>query len=209
VLRFFGAIERKDRDGMDLGSADLRFGTIRLKLAVPQFALGFDEGTLFEGTGPFSELPPNHDPMPLGSRLVFAGIIVFPTHVGRERKPGVGHAVWREASLCVFAEKSDESDAILAEHFMSPFRAPSLGATESEWVLLPRARDALLGETFRGNRQSRVTQPRRAQGFDPEAEPNRRGQESGTPTCGRRIIDEIPKAGPNEAHHLVGRYSKT
>src|SRR5580698_1946901 len=118
--------------------------------------------------------------MPLGSCLVFAGVLVFPTHVGRERKPGVGRAVGREASLCVFAEKTDECDAILAEHFVSPFRAPSVGATGSEWVLLPRARDALLGETFRGNRQSRVPQSRRAQGFDPEAEPNRRGQESGT-----------------------------
>src|SRR5580693_3416446 len=31
----------------------------------------------------------------------------------------------------------------LAEHFVSPFRAPSVGANESERVLLPRARDAL------------------------------------------------------------------
>src|SRR5580700_10740265 len=63
------------------------------------------------------------------------------------------------------------------------FRAPSVGATKSEWVLLPRARDALLGETFRGNRQSRVTPSRRAQGLTPKAEPNRRGQESVTPNC--------------------------
>jgi hypothetical protein len=33
-----------------------------------------------------------------------------------------------------------------------------------------------LGETFRGNRQSRVAPSRRAQAFDPDAEPNRRGQ---------------------------------
>jgi hypothetical protein len=37
-----------------------------------------------------------------------------------------------------------------ASSHMSPFRAPSVGATESKWVLLPRARDALLGGTFRG-----------------------------------------------------------
>src|SRR5580704_14251411 len=73
-----------------------------------------------------------------------------------KRKPGVSCPVGREASLGVFTEKADKCDAILAEHFVSPFRAPSVGATESEWVLLPRARDALLGETFRGNRQSRV-----------------------------------------------------
>ena len=98
-------------------------------------------------------------------------------------KPSVGGPVGRDASLCVFAEKADERDAILAEHFVSPFRAPSVGATESEWVLLPRARDALLGETFRGSRQSRVTRSRRAQAIDPEAEPNRIGQESGTRNC--------------------------
>src|SRR5580700_5537143 len=67
------------------------------------------------------------------------------------------------------------------------FFPPSVGATESEWVLLPRARDALLGETFRGNRQSRVTPSRRAQGFDPKAEPNRRGLESGRRNCGNGI----------------------
>jgi hypothetical protein len=74
--------------------------------------------------------------MPLGSRLVFAGVRVFPTHVGCEGKPSVGRPVGHEASLCVFAEKAYECDAILAEHFVSPFRAPSVGATESEWVLL-------------------------------------------------------------------------
>src|SRR5580658_8265343 len=88
--------------------------------------------------------------MPFGSRLVFAGVLVLPTHVGRQGKPSVGHTAGREASLCVVAEKADESDAILAEHFVSPFRAPSVGATRSEWVLLPRARDALLGETSSG-----------------------------------------------------------
>src|SRR5580658_295129 len=65
----------------------------------------------------------------------------------------------------------------------SPFRAPSVGATESEWVLLPTESDALLGETFRGNRQSRVAPSRRAQGFDPEAEPNRRRPESEPRNC--------------------------
>ena len=60
---------------MNFGGADLRVGTIGLKLAVPQFALGFDEGALFEGAGPFSELPPNDDPMPLGSGLVFTGVL--------------------------------------------------------------------------------------------------------------------------------------
>ena len=94
---------------MDFGGADLRVGTVGLELAIPQFALGFDEGTLFEGAGPFSELPPNHDPMPLGSCLVFTGVFVLPTHVGREGKPGVGCAVGREASLGVFAEKTNVS----------------------------------------------------------------------------------------------------
>ena len=98
-------------------------------------------------------------------------------------KPPVGCPVGREASLGVFAEKADECDAILAEHIVSPFRAPSVGATGSEWVLLPKARDALLGETFRGNRQSRVMPSRRARGFAPDAEPNRRGQESGHRTA--------------------------
>src|SRR5580704_5524497 len=118
---------------MDLGGADLRVGTIGLKLPIPQFALGFDEGALLEGAGPFSELPPNHDPMPLGSSLVFAGVLVFPTHVGCQGKPSVCCAVRRETSFCVFPEKADERDAILAEHFVSPFRAPSVGATEREW----------------------------------------------------------------------------
>src|SRR5580700_1775895 len=168
---------------MDLGSADLRVRAIGLKLPIAQFPLGFDEGALFEGAGPFSELPPNHDPVPFGPCLVFAGVLLLPTHVGCEGKPSVGGPVRCEASLCVFAEKPDERDAILAEHFVSPFRAPSVGATVSEWVLLPRARDALLGETFRGNRQSRVTPSRRAQGFDPEAEPNRRRPESEPRNC--------------------------
>src|SRR5580704_16395042 len=190
---------------MDLGGADLRVGTIGLKLPIAEFPLGFDEGALLEGAGPFSELPPNHDPMPFGSRFVFAGVLFLPTHVGCEGKPSVGCPVGREASLCVFAEKPDERDAILAEHFVSPFRAPSVGATESEWVLLPRARDALLGETFRGNRQSRVAPSRRAQGFDPEAEPNGRGQESGTRNCETGITDQISKAGRIEARQCAGR----
>lgn len=179
VLGLFGAVERQDRNGLDLGGSNLNVGTIGLKLAVPQFAPGFDEGTLFKRSGPFSELPPDNDPMPLSSSLVFAGVLIFPTHVGCERKPGVGCPVGRKASLGVFTQKADERDAILAKHFVSPFCAPSVGATGSEWVLLPRARDALLGETFRGNRQSRVTWSRRAQSFDPQAEPNRRGPESG------------------------------
>ncbi len=64
--------------------------------------------------------------------------------------------------------------------------------------LLPMARDALLGETpFRGNPRlkSRVTPSRRAQGFDPEAEPNRKGPESETRNCGNGITDQISKAG--------------
>src|SRR5580704_8922040 len=130
---------------MDLGGADLRVGTIGLKLPIPQFALGFDEGALLEGAGPFAELPPNDDPMPLGSSLVFAGVLVLPTHVGCEGKPSVGGPVGCESSFRVFAEKPDERDAILAEHFVSSFSCPFWWATESEWVLLPRARDALLG----------------------------------------------------------------
>src|SRR5271163_562018 len=76
---------------------------------------------------------------------------------------------------------------------------PSVGATGSERVLLPRARDALLGETFRGNRQSRVTRSRRAQGFDPEAEPNRRGLESGTQNCRRGTTDQDFKGRPDRS----------
>jgi hypothetical protein len=43
---------------MDLGGADLRVGTIGLKLPISEFTLGFDDGALLEGAGPFSELPP-------------------------------------------------------------------------------------------------------------------------------------------------------
>src|SRR5580698_1914743 len=55
----------------------------------------------------------------------------------------------------------------------------SVGATESEWVLLPRARDALLGETFRGNRQSRVAPPRRAQRLTPKQSLTEEGKKEG------------------------------
>ena len=74
---------------MDLGGANLRVRAIGLKLTIPEFALGFDEGALLEGAGPFSELPPNHDPMPFGSRFIFAGVLLLPTHVGCEGKPSV------------------------------------------------------------------------------------------------------------------------
>jgi hypothetical protein len=59
-----------------------------------------------------------------------------------------------------FAEKADERDAILAEHFVAPFRAPSVGATESEWVLLPRARTLCWGRPSGGTdkAESRVPQ---------------------------------------------------
>ena|ERR1019366_4386791 len=68
------------------------------------------------------------------------------------------------------------------------FVPSSVGATESEWVLLPRARDALLGETFRGNRQSRGPPSGRAQGLTPEAEPNRSWQKRWT----RKLREHIP-----------------
>jgi hypothetical protein len=61
------------------------------------------------------------------------------------------------------------------------------------------------GKTFRGNRQSRVTRSRRAQGFDPEAEPNRRGQESWTRNCGSGITDQISKGGQVEERRRIGR----
>ena len=60
------------------------------------------------------------------------------------------------------------------------FLAPSVGATQSERVLLPRTRDALLGETFRGNRQSRVTLSRRAQGLTPKQSPIEAARKAGT-----------------------------
>src|SRR6202034_4343557 len=59
-------------------------------------------------------------------------------------------------------------------------------------------------KVFRGNRQSRVTPSRRVQGFDPEVEPNRRGQESGTRNCRNGIKDQISKPGPIEARQSVG-----
>jgi len=67
LLGLFGAVERQDRGGVDLAGPTLGVGAIGLKLAVPQFALGFDEGTLLKGSGPFSKLPSDHDPMPLSS----------------------------------------------------------------------------------------------------------------------------------------------
>jgi hypothetical protein len=205
MLGLFGAVERQDRDGVDLGGADPGVGTIGLKLAVPEFALGFDECALLKRSGPFSKLSPDHDPMPLSSGLVFAGVLVFPTHVGCERKPGVSCPVGREASLGVFAEKADECDAILAEHFVSPFRAPSVGATESEWVLLPRARDALLGETFRGNRQSRVTRSRRAQGLTPKQSPIEEGRKARYGTAGAELQIETSTAARVQARQRIGR----
>ena len=97
---------------MDLGGTDLRVGTRGLKLPIPQFALDFDEGALLERAGPFAEFPPNHDSVPLGPGLVFTGIFVFPTHVGRDGKPGVRGAVGREASLGVLAESGFRGMAI-------------------------------------------------------------------------------------------------
>jgi hypothetical protein len=57
VLGLFATVKREDRDGMDLAGSDLGVGTIGLKLAVSQFALGLDEGTLLERSCPFSKLP--------------------------------------------------------------------------------------------------------------------------------------------------------
>ena len=68
-------------------------------------------------------------------------------------------------SLCVFAEKPDERDAILAEHFVVSFSCPFCWGDPVREVLLPRARNALLGETFRGNRQSRVPPSRQGAGL--------------------------------------------
>jgi hypothetical protein len=56
-----------------------------LKLSVTQYALGFDEGALFEGAGPFSELPQTIRCHSVRV-FVFAGVLVLPTHVGCEGK---------------------------------------------------------------------------------------------------------------------------
>ena len=72
MFRFLGAIERQDRDGVDLGGADLRVVPLGLELAVPKFSLGLNVGTLLQGSGPFAEFPPNHDLMPFGLGLVAA-----------------------------------------------------------------------------------------------------------------------------------------
>src|SRR5580658_4229299 len=143
---------------MDFGGADLRVGTIRLKLAVPQFALGFDEGALLKRSGPFSKFPPDHDPMPFSSRLVFAGVLVFPTHAGCERKPGVGCPVGREASLCVLAEEADECDAILAEHFVVSFSCPFCWGDRERVGPAPNGKRRFVGGDLQGEptKQSRA-----------------------------------------------------
>lgn len=151
---------------MDLGGADLRVGTIGLKLPIPQLPLDFDEGTHLEGAGPFSEPRPNDDPMPFGSHILFAGVLVLPTHVGCEGKPSVGGPVGCEASLCVFAEKPNERDAIVAERFVPPFLVPSVGATET----CSQGQGTLCwGRHSGGTDKAESRRPRRAQGFDPEA----------------------------------------
>ena len=88
--------------------------------------------------------------MPFGSRLVFAGVLFVPTHVGCEGKPSVGGPVGREASLCVVAEKADESDAILAEHFVSPFRAPSIWGDRERVGPAPKGKGRFVGGDLQG-----------------------------------------------------------
>ena len=68
MVRFLSAIERQDRDGMDLGGADLRVGTLGLELAVAKFALGLNEGALLQRAGPFAKFPkPRFDAIRFGS----------------------------------------------------------------------------------------------------------------------------------------------
>ena len=105
---------------------------------------------LLKGSGPFSKLPPSYDPMPLSSSLVFAGLFVFPTHVGREGKPGVSCPVGREASLRVFAEKPDECDAILAEHFVSPFSCPFCWGDRERVGPAPKGKGRFVGGDLQG-----------------------------------------------------------
>ena len=88
--------------------------------------------------------------MPFGSGLVFAGGVVFPTHVDCEGKPRVGGAVGGKASLYVSAEKPDERDAILAEHFVSPFRAPFCWGDPNRVGPAPKGKGGFVGGALQG-----------------------------------------------------------
>jgi len=48
---FFAAVQCEDRDYVNLGSTDFGVGTMRLELAVPEFALHFDESAFLQAGG--------------------------------------------------------------------------------------------------------------------------------------------------------------
>jgi hypothetical protein len=56
----------------------------------------------------------------------------------------------------------------------SPFLALSVGATGAR-VLLPKASDALLGKTFKGEQTKQSPETCRAQGLDPKPSPTDMG----------------------------------
>jgi hypothetical protein len=83
---------------------------------VPEFAFDLDVSALLQSAGPFTELVPADNAMPFRARSVFATAALFPAHVRSEREASVDSAVRRGAGFGVLAEKTNESDAILAKH---------------------------------------------------------------------------------------------
>jgi hypothetical protein len=115
---------------VNLSGPHFRFGTVRPEFAVPKFALHFPE------------LP------------------VLPTHAGRNRKPLVSGAFRGRAGHSVFAEKPDESDAILAKHIGRLLFMPFFVGRPGVKVL-----GRFVGGALGGNRKNRVPQPCRAAEF--------------------------------------------
>src|SRR5690242_3827947 len=100
--------------------------------------------------------------MPFGARLVLVAAFLLPAHAGSERKTGVKGAVRCGAAFSVLAEKTNESDAILAKHvfvFLScPDRLGRPGAKgaalQVSEAVFRRVRSGLFVSVKRRSRQS-------------------------------------------------------
>ena len=81
--------------------------------------------------------------MPFGTRFVFVTAFLFPAHARRERQAGVDGPVRCGAGLGVLAEKTNESDAILAKHVFVFLSCPdSLGRPGAKGAALQASEDS-------------------------------------------------------------------
>jgi hypothetical protein len=105
--------------------AAARFSTQQFSASYDPHRLGrSDRGAFLQSSSPFAQLIPADNAMPFNACLVLSGSFLFPAHAGSEREASVDIAIRYRASLSRLADETNESDAILAEHLLSSFRAP-------------------------------------------------------------------------------------